>query len=80
MLAGPRDGLAVSVVASKEILAMKRNKIVMITLPNLMPIDVRLPQLVLLSTECSIGMFSKDFKPSSKKNESEFLAQALEKA
>ena len=73
MLAGPREGAAVSVVASNEILAMKRNKIVRITLPNLMPINVRLPQLVLLSTDGSIGMFSKDFKAFSKKNESERL-------
>lgn len=80
MLAGPRDGEAVSVEASNEILAMKRNKIVRITLPNLMPINVRLPQLVLLSTECSIGMFSKDFKPYSKKSESESLGQTLSKA
>ncbi len=77
MLAGPREGAAVSVVASNEILAMKRKRIVRITLPNLMPIYARLPQLVLLSTECSIGMFSKDFKPFLKKNESEPLAQAF---
>ena len=75
MLAGPRDGDAESVLASNEILAMKRNKIVRITLPNLMPINVRLPQWVLLSTKCSIGMFSKDFKPYSKKNESERLTR-----
>lgn len=74
-LAGDREGDAESVVASNEILAMKRKRIVKITLPNLMPIYARLPQLVLLSTECSIGMFSKDFKPYSKKNESESLTQ-----
>jgi hypothetical protein len=73
MLAGLREGVAASVVASNEILAMKRNKIVSITLPNLMPISVRLPQLVLLSTDGSIGMFSKDFKAFSKKSESERL-------
>ena len=76
MLAGPRAGEAVSVVASNEILAMKRNSIARITLPNLMPINVRLPQLVLLSTEGSIGMFSKDFKSFCKKNKSERLARS----
>ena len=75
MLAGAREGEAVSVVASKEILAMKRNKMVRITLPNLIPINARLPQLVLLSTEGSIGMFSKDFKAFSKKSESERLTR-----
>ncbi len=75
MLAGPREGAAVSVVASNDILAMKRKRMVSITLPNLMPINVRLPQLVLLSTDGSIGMFSKDFKRFAKKNESERLAR-----
>ncbi len=77
MLAGEREGAAVSVEASNEILAMKRKRIVRMTLPNLMPIYARLPQLVLLSIECSIGMFYKDFKSFLKKNESEPLAQAL---
>lgn len=76
-LAGDREGDAESVEASNEILAMKRKRIVRMTLPNLMPICARLPQLVLLSTESSIGMFSKDFKAFEKKNESESLAQSF---